>query len=59
MGINLGSKTVIDNTMVINSIVMTTCMSLFSNALLDFDSMPKFSNFTNLFIYKYCSCISI
>jgi hypothetical protein len=31
----------IDDTMVIDSIVMTTCMSPFSKPLLDFDSMPK------------------
>jgi hypothetical protein len=44
MGINLGWNARIDNTMVVGSIVMTTCMSPFSKPLLDFDSMPKFNH---------------
>jgi len=42
MGTNSSSKTMMGDTMVIDSIVMTTCMSPFSNPLLDFDSMQKF-----------------
>ncbi len=59
MRTNLGSKTTIDDTMVVDSTIMTTCMSSFSNPLLDFDSMLVFLTFTNMFFFKYCSCISI
>jgi hypothetical protein len=57
MGTNLGSKTMIDDTMVVNSIIMTTCMSSFSNPLLDFDSRPKISTLRNMPFFKYCSWI--
>jgi hypothetical protein len=59
MGTNLGWNLGIDDTTVIDSIVMTISMSPFSKPLLDFDSMPKFSTFTNMHFYKCCSCISI
>ncbi len=49
METNLGSKAVINLIMLINSIVMITCMSPFSNPLLDFNSMLKFLTFTNIF----------
>jgi hypothetical protein len=39
--INLGWNSKINNTMVIDSKVMTTCMPPFSKPLLDFGSMPK------------------
>jgi hypothetical protein len=48
MGTNSGSKIVMGDTMVIDLTIMTTCMSPFSNPLLDFDSMPKFLTFTNM-----------
>jgi hypothetical protein len=38
----------IDNLMVIDLIIMTTCMSPFSKLFVDFDSMPKFSILTNM-----------
>jgi len=41
MGINLGWNAGINDTMVINSIVMTTWISPFSKPLLDFDSTQK------------------
>jgi hypothetical protein len=41
MGINLSWNAQIDDTMVVESIVLTTCMSPFSKLVLDFDSMPK------------------
>jgi hypothetical protein len=44
MGISSCWNARIDDTMVINLIVMTTCMSPFSKPFLDFDSMSK--NFT-------------
>jgi hypothetical protein len=59
MGANSSSKTMIGDIIVINSIVMTTCMSPFSNPLLDFNLMSKFSTFTNKHFCKYYSCISI
>jgi hypothetical protein len=48
MGTNLGWNVGMNDMMVINSIVMTTCMSIFSKPFLDFDSMPKFPTFTNM-----------
>jgi hypothetical protein len=57
MGTNSSSKVVINHTMIIDSILMTICMSPFSNPLLSFDSMLKFSTFTNFFFGKYYSCI--
>ncbi len=59
METHFGSKIVISDIMVIDSIVMTTCMSPFSKPLLDFDSMPKFSTFTNMSFCIYYSYISI
>jgi hypothetical protein len=59
MGINLGWNARIDDTMVVDSIVMITCMSPFSKPFLDFDLMPKFSTLTNMSFYKCYSCISI
>ncbi len=41
MGSNLGWNARIDDTMVVDSILMTTCMSPFSKPPLDFDSMPN------------------
>jgi len=58
-GTNSGWNVGINDIMVINSIVMTTCMSLFSKPFLDFDLMPKFSISTNMPFYKCCSCICI
>jgi hypothetical protein len=49
----------IDDTMIVDSIVMTTCMSPFSKPLLDFNSMPKKFTLTNMPFYKCYSCISI
>jgi hypothetical protein len=46
MGIKSGWNVRIDDTMVVNLIVMTTCTSIFSKPLLDFDSMLKFPTFT-------------
>ncbi len=48
MGINLGWNVGNDHIIVVNSIVMITCMSPFSKPLLDFDSMPKFPTFVNM-----------
>jgi hypothetical protein len=48
MRIYLGWNARIDDTMVVDSIVMTKCMSPFSKPLLEFDSMPKFSTFKNM-----------
>jgi hypothetical protein len=59
MGIKLGWNAWINDTMVVDSIVMITCMSPFSKPLLDFDSMQKNSTFTNMPFYKCCSCIFI
>ncbi len=59
MKTNLGWKVEINDTMIVNSIVMTTCMSLFSRPLLHFNSMPKFSTFTYMPFCKSCSCIFI
>ncbi len=49
----------IGDTMIINSTVMITCMSHFTNHLLDLDSMSKFSTFkkfffgnTNAYLYE-------
>jgi len=53
IGNNSGFKSVIDDTMVIDSTIMTTCMSRFSNPLLEYDSMLKFSTFTNMPFCKY------
>jgi hypothetical protein len=52
METNLGSKAVINLIMLINSIVMITCMSPFSKPFLEFDSTPKNSTFTNMSFYK-------
>jgi len=52
MGINSSWNARIDDTMVIDSIVMTTCISNFSKPFLDFDSMQKISTFTNMHFYK-------
>jgi hypothetical protein len=41
MGTNSSWNVGINDTMVVDSIVMTTCMSPFSKSLLDFDSMQK------------------
>jgi hypothetical protein len=59
MGTNFSSKTMMGNTMVIDSTIMTTCMLLFSNPFLNFDSMPKKLTLTNMVFCKYYSCISI
>jgi hypothetical protein len=59
MGINLGWNVGIDDTMIVDSIVMTTCMSPFSKPFFDFDSMPKNFTFTNMLFCKCYSCISI
>ncbi len=59
MGTNLGWNARIDDTMVVDSIIMTTRISFFSKHFLDFDSMPKFSTLTNMPFYKCCSCITI
>jgi len=48
MGINSNSNVGIDNTMVVDAIVMTTCMSPFLKPLLNFDTMQKISTFTNM-----------
>ncbi len=48
MGTNLSWNVGINDTMVVNSIVMKTCMSPFSKPLLDFDLMPKKFTFTNM-----------
>jgi hypothetical protein len=48
-------KTMIENTMVVNSIVMTICMSYISNHVLNFDSMLKFSTLKSIPLCKYCS----
>jgi hypothetical protein len=55
MGTNLGWNVGIDDTMIVDSIVMTTCMSPFSKPLLDFDSMPKNFTLTNM---SFCKCYS-
>ncbi len=57
IGINSSWNVGIDDTMVVDSIVMITCMSPFSKPLLDFDSMLKFSTFTNMSFDKFYSCI--
>jgi len=41
MGIKLGWNARIDDTMVVDLNVMTTCMSIFFKPFLDFDSMQK------------------
>jgi hypothetical protein len=62
--INLGWNSKINNTMVIDSKVMTTCMSPFSKPLLDFGLMPKqftvtktcpFANVVGAFVYGVIS----
>jgi len=62
--INLGWNSKINNTMVIDSKVMTTCMSPFSKPLLDFGLMPKkftitktcpFANVVDAFVYEMIS----
>jgi hypothetical protein len=53
MRINSSWNAGIDDTIIVDSIVMTTCMSPFSKPLLDFDLMPKFSTFTNMHCCKY------
>jgi hypothetical protein len=64
MRINLGWNARINDTMVVDSIVMITCMSRFSKGLLDFNSMPKvstltktclFVNVVHAFLYKMIS----
>jgi hypothetical protein len=59
MGTNSGWNARIDDTMIIDLIVMTTCMSPFLKLLLDFDSMPKKFTLTNIPFFKCCSSISI
>jgi hypothetical protein len=59
MGTNLGWNVGIDDTMVIDSNVMTTCISPFSKPLLDFHSMPKSSTFTNMLSCKFVVKISL
>ncbi len=59
MGINIGWNAKNYDIMIVNSILMTTCMSPFSKPLLEFDSILKFSTFTNMPFCKCCSCISI
>jgi len=62
--INLGWNSKINNTMVIDSKVMTTCMSSFSKPLSDFGLMPKqftvtktcpFANVVGAFVYGVIS----
>ncbi len=48
MGTNSRWNAKIDDRMVVDPIVMTTCMSPFSKPFLNFDSMPKFSTVTNM-----------
>ncbi len=59
MGTNSSWNARIDDTIVVDSIVMTTCMSPFSKPLLDFNLMRTFSIFINMPFCKCCSCISI
>jgi hypothetical protein len=42
------SKVMIGDIIIINSTIMTTCMSPFSNPFLDFDSMLKFLTLINM-----------
>jgi hypothetical protein len=53
MGTNLNSKTMIGDKMVVDPIVLITCMLPFSNPLLDFDSMSKILTLTNMPFCKY------
>jgi hypothetical protein len=54
MGINSCWNARIDDTMVIDSIIMTTCVSYFPKPLLNFDLMPKFSTLTkHAFLQMY------
>ncbi len=63
MGINSGWNVRIDDTMVVDSIMMTSCMSPFAKPFLDFDSMQKyppsqtclFANVIHAFLYKAIS----
>jgi hypothetical protein len=48
MGTNLSSKVMIGDTIIVNSTIMTTCMSPFSNRFLDFDSILKFLTLINM-----------
>jgi hypothetical protein len=57
--INSGSKAMIGDTMIVNSIIMITCMSHFTNHLLDLNSMSKNLTFKNILFCKYYSCIFI
>jgi hypothetical protein len=59
MGINLGWNARIDDTMVIDSIIMTTCMSYFLKPLLNFDLMPKKFTLTKHAFLQMYSCIFI
>ncbi len=56
---NFGSKGRIEDTTIVNSIVMMIGMSTFSQPFLEFDFMPKFSTFTYMPICKPISCIQI
>jgi hypothetical protein len=62
--INLGWNSKINNTMIIDSKAMTTCMLPFSKPFLDFGSMPKkiiitktcpFVNVVDAFVYEAIS----
>jgi len=55
MGTNLGWNVGIDDTMVVGSIEMTTCISHFSKPLLNFDLMQKISTLKNIL---FCKCYS-
>ncbi len=63
MGINSSWNARIDDTMVVESIVMTTCMSPFSKPLLNFNQCQKFppsktclsANVVHAFLYKAIS----
>jgi hypothetical protein len=59
IGINLGWKLEIEDTMVVNSIIMTICISPFSKPCLDFDYMPKKFTLTYIIFFKSYSYISI
>jgi hypothetical protein len=59
MGTNSGWNAGIDDTMVVDSIVITTCISPFSKPILDFDSIQKKFTLTNMPFYKSYSCICI
>ncbi len=63
MGINLGWNAGINDIMVVDSIIMTTCMSPFSKPFLDFELMQKFPpsqtcHFTNAILTSLYEAIS-